>query len=74
MVYTVKFCQERLNMWLSAEEALATSQSYKMGSRQLTRADLSTVRKSITYWENKLEKVKNGGRRRKMFKVVPRDL
>ncbi len=74
MVYTVKFCQERLNMWLSAEEALATSQSYKMGSRQLTRADLSTVRKSITYWENELEKAKNGGRRRKMFKVVPRDL
>ena len=74
MVYTVKFCQERLNMWLGAEEALATSQSYKMGSRQLTRADLSTVRKSITYWENELEKAKNGGRRRKMFKVVPRDL
>ena len=74
MVYTVKFCQGRLDMWLSAEEALATSQSYKMGSRQLTRADLSTVRKSITYWENELEKAKNGGRRRKMFKVVPRDL
>ena len=74
MVYTVKFCQGRLDMWLSAEEALATSQSYKMGSRQLTRADLSTVRKSITYWENELEKAKNGGRRQKMFKVVPRDL
>ena len=74
MAYTVEFCQERLNMWLSAEEALATSQSYKMGSKQLTRADLATVRKSITYWENELEKAKNGGRRRKMFKVVPRDL
>lgn len=74
MAFTKEYCQERLNMWLNAEEGLATSQSYKMGSRQLTRVDLATVRKSITYWQNELEKAKNGGQRQKMFRVTPRDL
>ena len=38
---TVEIAREKLNTWLEAEEALATSQSYTMGTMSLTRADLS---------------------------------
>ena len=40
-------------MWLDAEAALATSQSYKVGTRELRRADLPEVREQIEFWENK---------------------
>lgn len=41
---TVEIAREKLNTWLEAEEALATSQSYTMGTMSLTRADLKQVR------------------------------
>lgn len=74
MIHTAEFCKQRLNMWLEAEEALATSQSYKTGTQELTRVNLSQVRKMITYWENELEKAGNGGKRYKTLQAVPRDL
>ena len=74
MVHSIEFCKRRLDMWLEAEEALATSQSYKMGTQELTRVNLSQVRKMITYWENELEKAKNGGKRYKSLRAVPIDL
>ena len=74
MVHSIEFCKRRLDMWLEAEEALATSQSYKMGTQELTRVNLSQVRKMITYWENELEKAKNGGKWYKSLRAVPRDL
>ena len=74
MVHSIEFCKRRLDMWLEAEEALATSQSYKMGTQELTRVNLSQVRKMITYWETELEKAQNGGKRYKSLRAVPRDL
>ena len=43
-VFTKEVCQKKLNTWLAAEEAIATGQSYQIGSRKLTRADLSMLR------------------------------
>ena len=43
-VFTKEMCQKKLNTWLAAEEAIATGQSYQIGSRKLTRADLSMLR------------------------------
>lgn len=72
--YTRELCIERLELWLSAEEALATSQSYKIGTREIRRADLPEVRKQIEFWENKLSTVENKGNRRRTWRAVPRDL
>ena len=47
-------CQNKLNTWLAAEEAIATGQSYQIGSRMLTRADLKQVREEMEYWAGKL--------------------
>lgn len=53
--------EAKLNMWLEAEEAVATSQAYTMGDRSLTRANLSEIRESIDYWERKVQRLSRGG-------------
>ncbi len=37
----------RLQMYLEAERAVLSGQSYQIGNRQLTRANLSEIRKAI---------------------------
>ena len=37
----------RLRMYLDAEKAVLSGQSYQIGNRQLTRANLSEIRKAI---------------------------
>ena len=44
---TKKEAQRHLDIWLEAEAQIATGQSYQIGSRMLTRADLASVRKQI---------------------------
>ena len=76
-MFTKKLCQQKLETWLAAEEAIATGQRYQIGTRMLTRADLKEVREEMEYWAGKLaeaeaeEKV-NG--RNRVFHFVPRDL
>jgi len=75
---TVKIAQKHLDLWLEAEAAIATAQSYQMGTRMLTRADLKQVRAEIEYWSEKLAEAQaaenvSGGRNR-VYYVVPHDL
>ena len=77
--YDLEFIEGRLKMWLDAEAALATSQSYKVGTRELRRADLPEVREQIEFWENKYNKTTNeidgtSGGSRRTVRIVPRDL
>ena len=55
---TVERAQAMLDLWLAAEEALATSQSFTIqtdgSSRTLTRADLKQVGERVSYWQGKL--------------------
>lgn len=63
--------------WLIAELELVTSQSYTIGSRSLTRANLSEVRQQIIFWQNeiaKLESMQKRKGRNRMMRIVPRDL
>ncbi len=55
----LEFAEERLTMWLDAEKALAHAQSYMIttpggGQQQVTRANLSEVRKQIQYWQQQV--------------------
>ena len=74
---TLKIAQKHLNAWLEAELAGTTNQSYTIGSRSLTRADLSDIREQIVFWESKVAQLENqqkrGGRNR-IIRIVPRDL
>ena len=38
---------QRLKMYLEAEQAVLTGQSYTIGNRTLTRANLATIRAAI---------------------------
>lgn len=42
-----KVQNERLRMYLEAEKTVLTGQSYTIGNRSLTRANLSEIRKAI---------------------------
>ena len=67
--------KEHLNIWLEAEREIAISQSYKIGTRSLTRADLKEVRNQIKFWLDKVAELENKRKgRNRMIRAVPRDL
>ncbi len=74
---TLETAQKHLNAWLKAELTVTTGQSYTIGSRALTRANLTEIRNSIDYWNEKVHKLENvqrkGGRNR-IKRGVIRDL
>lgn len=75
-IFSKKICEQKLNTWLAAEEAIATGQSYQMGTHMLTRANLTAVREQIKFWAGELAKVEaeeqRGGRNR-IYQFIPRD-
>lgn len=74
---TLETAQKHLDAWLEAELTVTTGQSYTIGSRVLTRANLTEIRNAIDYWNKKviaLDNVKKAGGRNRVRRVVPRDL
>lgn len=74
---TLEIAEKHLNAWLEAELQVTTNQSYTIGTRSLTRANLSEIRKQIEFWGNKVASLKNQKNhkgRNRIFRVVPRDL
>ncbi|AVK87087.1 hypothetical protein C3943_22160 [Lysinibacillus sp. B2A1] len=64
-------------MWLDAEEAIAKGQSYSIDNQRLERANLAQVREQIKFWQKELSKsesVASGKGRRRVTRIVPRDL
>lgn len=68
--------QNRLILYQKAEETILSGQEYSIGNRSLKRADLSTVRDTIHYLEQKIQELEAAinGRGRRTFSVIPRDL
>jgi hypothetical protein len=76
-IFSKELCQQKLNTWLAAEESIATGQSYQIGTRMLTRADLDAVRKEMEYWAGKLaeaESEETTGGRNRIYHFVARDV
>ncbi|WP_044736645.1 DUF6148 family protein [Geobacillus kaustophilus] len=73
--WTLQEAKQHLQAWMEAELAVSTGQRYRIGTRELTRADLSEIAKRIQFWSNeviRLERGRVGGAR--VLRVVPRDL
>ena len=70
--------KRRLDLYYKAEETiLAGAQSYTIGSRTLTRADLDAIRKVITALETDVTELENayaGKGFRKCVRALPRDI
>ena len=68
---------QALHTGTETRKPTAHIQSYTIGSRSLTKADLSEIGERIKYWTNEVSRLENiearGGRNR-VFRVVPRDL
>lgn len=65
--------KERLNRYYEAEEKILTGQEYRIGTRNLRRADLSQVRSAIKDLEIEINRIENKGARR-ITRIVPRDI
>lgn len=75
--WTLEEAKENLKMWLNAERAVATGQSYRIGTRSLTRASLREITDRIRFWRGEVAKLECGigaGGGLRVMRVVPRDL
>lgn len=70
--YTLEVAQRHLDAWLAAELAISGAQSYKMGTRSLTRADIKHVMNQIHYWQGQVDLAK-GIRKNRVRRYVPLD-
>lgn len=66
--------KNRLLLYYEAEEKILGSQSYTLGSRTLTRADLEDVQNMIKRLENEIEALETRGTcRRRSARIIPVD-
>lgn len=75
--YTIETAKKHLEAWLEAELIVTTNQSYTIGTKSLTRANLGEIRQQIQFWSNEVAKLENLAKRRgrnRITRVVPRDL
>lgn len=63
-----------INLYIEAEKSVLTGKRYKIGTRELERENLSEIRKARAEWEQRLKDLDNGGKRRKIRGIIPRDL
>lgn len=71
---TLDAAKENLQIWLEAQRAVSTGQSYKIGTRSLTRASLKEINDMIKYWLNVIDQLEAGvGRGARVLRGVPRD-
>lgn len=74
---SLEIAKKHLDAWLTAELEVTTHQSYTIGSRSMTKANLSEIRKQIEYWSDqvaRLENIEKRGGRNRVYRAVPRDL
>ena len=74
---TLETAKKHLDAWLEAEMAVTNAQSYTIGSRTMTKANLGEIRQSIEYWQKKVNVLENAakyGGRNRVRRAVPRDL
>jgi hypothetical protein len=58
---TLAQAEARLTAYLNAEEAVLNGQSYSIGSRSLTRADLKSIQQGIEIWSARVDRLTRGG-------------
>jgi len=73
--WTLAEAQAHLALWLAADSAVATGQSYTIGTRSLTRANSKEIAERIAYWRREVDRLESGRTSVIRFmRAVPRDL
>lgn len=72
---TLDEAKEMLDLWMKAEKAVTTGQSYSIAGRTLERVDAKFIADRIRHYEAKVEGLKSGrGAGARVLRVMPRDL
>ena len=67
--------QNRLELYYECEEQILAGQSFTIGSRSLTRANLQEVTNMIKKLEDEIAAIDaNGTTKRKVARIIPRDI
>lgn len=69
---TISQAQEMLTKYIEAEKAVLLNQSYTIGTRTYTRANLSAIRAGRTEWQKVYDQLSGSGGMR-IRRVVFRD-
>lgn len=65
--------QSMYTEYMNAERAALQGQSYSIGDRTLTRADLSEIQKGRQFWAAEVCALSTGKTGIRMKRVIPRD-
>jgi hypothetical protein len=68
--YTLTFAQSQLDKYVLAEDKVLSGQSYSIGGRSLTRANLADIREAIEYWASQVESISSGTGRVVMWRII----
>lgn len=70
---TLAIAQEHLTIWLEAEKQVALGQSYQIGNRMLTRANLNQIREQVKFWQGQVDELSATGGQRgvQLFGATP---
>lgn len=72
---TVAEAQTKLILWQNALDAVSTGQSYRIDSRQLTRADVDDCLKMVRYYQGEVDRLSAGRRSgARVMRIIPRDV
>lgn len=64
--------QEMYDLYIAAEKAILSGQSYTIGGRQLNRANLAEVAKQREYWGKQLQLTSStGSNSARVTRIVP---
>lgn len=66
---TLTIAQAKLDLWLAADEAVSTGQSYSIKDRSLSRADAAEITRKIDYWQAWVSRLTPGARMRTRYWV-----
>lgn len=70
----MKLKKKRLNEYYEAESKILSGQSYTLGSKSLTRANLKEVQNMIEKLENEISSLEiYGNKKRRVRRVIPID-
>ena len=59
--------------YITAERAVLQGQSYSIGDRTLTRADLTKIQDGRAFWAAEILSIEQGSRGIRIRRVIPRD-
>lgn len=73
---TLEQAEAKLKLWMDAEDKVSAGQSYTIGTRSLSYANLGSIRDNIKFWNTKvkqLERKRKGKGTARIRNVIPTD-